>query len=275
MDPSVLLQPLLQLWYFIPLVLHTPSTTVSHPAFPLVQGPSGRVRCERLRSPVPRYGVFAVSTKSMKWLILGSAKCRCGTQKIYQNSRKIQNPLHQNYQYLKAMQRQLERSDQQVSSLKVYVSDSIFQTGLPENVMRGLAYLRFIKSHTDRILNAEQVGSILERITSDHLKGSFGTHREYVRYLEHIVGRKHLSEYLDNPTYKGPSIQRPRSLGRRWVPELATFLIVSVVAAPLSRTTKRRKKPAPTGIPGPRNQLFQNCQMLMALPTSQGWSRRA
>ena len=183
----------------------------------------------------------------MKWLILGSAKCRCGKQKIYQNPRISQNPLHQNYQHLKAMQRQLERSDQQVSSLKVNVSDSIFQTGLPENVMRVLGYLRFIKSQTDRVLNAGQVGSILERITSDHMKGSFGTHREYVRYLEHIVGRKHLSEYLDNPTYKGPSIQRPRSLGRRWIAKLATFLIVSVVAATPFARHKMEKEARPYG----------------------------
>jgi len=53
------------------------------------------------------YGVFVVETKNMKGWIFGSPNQPMWTQKIYKHSNKFQNPLHQNYKHVKALEQLL------------------------------------------------------------------------------------------------------------------------------------------------------------------------
>jgi hypothetical protein len=215
MESSVLtqLQPLLNLWYFIPLVLllailrspwfkgHLGEFTVNVSArlfldkdrYHLIKNVTlptedGTTQIDHII--VSRYGVFVVETKNMKGWIFGNAKQRQWTQKIYRYSQKFQNPLHQNYKHVKTLQSLLGLDDEQVCSLVVFVGDSTFKTEMPENVTQGGGYIRFIKSQTEHRLSDAEVQDVVEKIESGRLAASFRTHREHTAHVKEIVAQK-------------------------------------------------------------------------------------
>lgn len=139
---------------------------------------------------VSRYGIFVVETKNMKGWIFGNSRQKVWTQKIYRHSNKFQNPLHQNYKHVKAIQSLLGLNEQQVHSVVVLVGDSTFKTEMPENVTYGFGYLRFIKSKNKLVLTKSQVNEIIRIIGEGRLKPSFQTAKEHVEHVKHIIGEK-------------------------------------------------------------------------------------
>jgi len=213
MDPSVLIQPLLDLWPFIPLLLlvtilrsrwfkgHLGELIVNFSArmfldkdrYHLIKNVTlptedGTTQIDHII--VSQFGVFVVETKNMKGWIFGNAKQRQWTQKIYRHSQRFQNPLHQNYKHVKTLQRLLGLDDEQVFSLIVFVGDSTFKTEMPENVTQGGRYIRFIKSQTEQRLSDAEVQDIVEKIGSGRLAASFRTHRAHTTHVKEIVARK-------------------------------------------------------------------------------------
>ena len=50
------------------------------------------------------YGIFIIETKNYKGWIFGGERQKMWTQKIFKNSYKFQNPLHQNYKHQKVLE---------------------------------------------------------------------------------------------------------------------------------------------------------------------------
>lgn len=133
---------------------------------------------------VSEFGVFVVETKNMKGWIFGSPHQRFWTQKIFRSNHKFQNPLHQNYKHVKTLQALLGLGDHQLHSVVVFVGDNTFKTPMPDNVTRGLGYVRYIKSKQEAVLSPEQVAEVLEKVASGRLKESFSTDRAHVRHVK-------------------------------------------------------------------------------------------
>jgi restriction system protein len=84
---------------------------------------------------VSRYGVFVMETKHYTGWIFGDAKSKQWTQVIYGTKRRFQNPLHQNYKHLKAVQELLDfLSPEQVVGFVVFTGDAKFKTDIPSGV---------------------------------------------------------------------------------------------------------------------------------------------
>ncbi len=133
---------------------------------------------------VSRHGVFVVETKNMKGWIFGSAKQKTWTQKIYKQTNRFQNLLHQNYKHVKTLEALLALKDHQLHSVVVFVGDSQFKTEMPENVTSGGGYIRYIKSKRQVVFSAAEVEEIISKIESGRLTPSFKTDRDHVRHLE-------------------------------------------------------------------------------------------
>jgi hypothetical protein len=133
---------------------------------------------------VSKFGVFVVETKNMRGWIFGSPHQRFWTQKIFRSNHKFQNPLHQNYKHVKTLQALLGFADHQMHSVVVFVGDSTFKTSMPDNVTRGLGYVRYIKSKQDVVLSPEQMAEAIERVGAGRLKESFSTDRAHVRHVK-------------------------------------------------------------------------------------------
>lgn len=136
------------------------------------------------------YGIFVVETKNMKGWIFGNPKQKIWTQKIYKHSNKFQNPLHQNYKHVKTLESLLGLNNQQVHSLVVFVGDSTFKTGMPENVTYGRGFVRYIKSKKQPVLSAVEVKKIIRKIETGRLTPSFKTHREHIKHVNNIESEK-------------------------------------------------------------------------------------
>jgi restriction system protein len=136
---------------------------------------------------ISKYGVFVVETKNMKGWIFGNPNDKIWTQKIYKHSNKFQNPLHQNYKHIKALESILSLNEQQVHSVVVFVGDSTFKTKMPDNVTYGRGYIRFIKSKDQPVFSETEVGTIVSKINACRLKPSRKTNREHVKYVKHIT----------------------------------------------------------------------------------------
>ena len=139
---------------------------------------------------VSPYGVFVVETKNMKGWIFGGEKQKSWTQKIYRHTQKFQNPLHQNYKHVKALQALLGLKPGQLHSVVVFIGESRFKTVMPENVTHGLGYIRYIKSRREVILSDEEVREVIACIGAGRLAPSLRTHINHVGHVKAQVRHK-------------------------------------------------------------------------------------
>jgi len=139
---------------------------------------------------VSRYGVFVVETKNMKGWIFGSIQQKNWTQKIYRHTNTFQNPLHQNYKHTETLRSALELEPDEVLSVVVFVGDSTFKTAMPDNVVYGMGYIRFIKTKRQAILSDSDVLTICTKIQFGRLKPSIRTHIDHVQHIKTLVEEK-------------------------------------------------------------------------------------
>ncbi|HGS4906476.1 TPA: NERD domain-containing protein [Vibrio parahaemolyticus] len=214
------LNVLAQVWYLVPLLL-----IVSVFKSRWLKGVFGEFLVNRLLSKLPesdytlikdvtlptndgttqvdhivvsRYGIFVVETKNMKGWIFGSARQKQWTQKIYRHSSKFQNPLHQNYKHIKALETLLGCSEEHLHSVIVFIGDSTFKTEMPPNVTYARGSIRYIQKFNDVVFSDKDYARLTESINQIKLK------RGIITDLKH---RKHVKEVV---TSKASSNQCPR-----------------------------------------------------------------
>ncbi|MGI2878980.1 NERD domain-containing protein [Vibrio alginolyticus] len=214
------LNVLAQVWYLVPLLL-----IVSVFKSRWIKGVFGEFLVNRLLSKLPesdytlikdvtlptsdgttqvnhivvsKYGIFVVETKNMKGWIFGSVRQKQWTQKIYRHSSKFQNPLHQNYKHIKALETLLGCSEEHLHSVIVFIGDSTFKTEMPPNVTYARGSIRYIQQFNDVVFSDNDYARLTESINQIKLK------RGIITDLKH---RKHVKEVV---TSKASSNQCPR-----------------------------------------------------------------
>lgn len=213
MDFSPLYQSLLPLWYLIPLFIF--AAIVKSAWFKGVSGEfiinllarwkldkdvyhliknvtllteDGTTQIDHIIVSV--YGVFVIETKNLRGWIYGTPQQKMWTQKIYRNTYRFQNPMHQNFKHRKTLQALLNLDAQQVHSLVVFIGDSTFKTPVPENVTFGMGYIRYIQSMTEAVLSHKQVLEIVGAVANGRLKSSINTNRQHVRHVQNSIANK-------------------------------------------------------------------------------------
>ncbi|OSP12691.1 nuclease [Vibrio alginolyticus] len=214
------LNVLVQVWYLVPLLL-----IVSVFKSRWLKGVFGEFLVNRLLSKLPEsdytlikdvtlptsdgttqvdhivvsiYGIFVVETKNMKGWIFGSARQKQWTQKIYRHSSKFQNPLHQNYKHIKALETLLGCSEEHLHSVIVFIGDSTFKTEMSPNVTYARGSIRYIQKFNEVVFSDKDYARLTESINQIKLK------RGVITDLKH---RKHVKEVV---TSKASSNQCPR-----------------------------------------------------------------
>ncbi|EHK0843105.1 TPA: nuclease [Vibrio parahaemolyticus] len=214
------LNVLAQVWYLVPLLL-----IVSVFKSRWLKGVFGEFLVNRLLSKLPesdytlikdvtlptsdgttqvdhivvsKYGIFVVETKNMKGWIFGSARQKQWTQKLYRHSSKFQNPLHQNYKHVKALETLLGCSEEHLHSVIVFIGDSTFKTEMPPNVTYARGSIRYIQQFNEVVFSDKDYARLTESINQIKLK------RGVITDLKH---RKHVKEVV---TSKASSNQCPR-----------------------------------------------------------------
>ncbi|MBE3945869.1 nuclease [Vibrio parahaemolyticus] len=206
------LNVLAQVWYLVPLLL-----IVSVFKSRWLKGVFGEFLVNRLLSKLPesdytpikdvtlptndgttqvdhivvsRYGIFVVETKNMKGWIFGSARQKQWTQKIYRHSSKFQNPLHQNYKHIKALETLLGCSEEHLHSVIVFIGDSTFKTEMPPNVTYARGSIRYIQQFNDVVFSDNDYARLTESINRLKLKRGVITDLKHRKHAKEVVASK-------------------------------------------------------------------------------------
>ncbi|TCB49623.1 NERD domain-containing protein [Acinetobacter sp. ANC 4779] len=132
------------------------------------------------------YGVFIIETKNYKGWIFGGERQKMWTQKIFKNSYKFQNPLHQNYKHQKVLEQVLADiiAPEYLHSIVVFMPDCEFKTEMPINVFRGSAWVEYVKNFKEEIIPPMKLKRIQLRIEKEILDKSWKTNRIHVENLK-------------------------------------------------------------------------------------------
>ncbi|MCK9490745.1 MAG: NERD domain-containing protein [Sulfurimonas sp.] len=159
---------------------------------------------------VSQYGIFVIETKNMKGWIFGDEHQKTWTQTIYKNKNKFQNPLHQNYKHVKAIESMLGIDINKIFSLVVFVGDSTFKTDMPHNVVYAGGMLKYINSKNKIVFSSIEVNRLVREIESNKLSRSIKTHREHV---DHLRSKNEVRSTVKRPVYKNNMSECPRCGG--------------------------------------------------------------
>lgn len=141
-------------------------------------------------SVVSKYGIFVVETKNMKGWIFGSARQKQWTQKIYRHSSKFQNPLHQNYKHIKALETLLGCSEDHLHSVIVFIGDSTFKTEMPPNVTYARGSIRYIQQFNEVVFSDKDYARLTESINQIKLKRGVITDLKHRKHVKEVVASK-------------------------------------------------------------------------------------
>lgn len=133
---------------------------------------------------VSPYGVFVIETKNLSGWIFGDPYQKRWTQSLRRGRKyQFQNPIHQNYKHVKAVQKFLDIDPHSVFSVVVFTGNSTFMTAMPDNVMRLGELIPYIKSYKDPIINSDQLDRFCQ-IFIAHTEHASITHEDHMRNIE-------------------------------------------------------------------------------------------
>lgn len=157
----------------------------------ILKTPDGTTQVDHIL--ISPYGIFVIEIKNFKGWIFGGEKQKKWTQSLKRKytlyslfnkyTFQFQNPLHQNYKHVKAVESFFGVNPKCVFNVVVFVGDSEFKTDMPDNVMELRDFLPYIKSHTERILSDEAVQNFCKKLT-DFIDGEVFTKEDHMGNLE-------------------------------------------------------------------------------------------
>lgn len=130
---------------------------------------------------VSHFGVFVIETKYLTGWIFGDEGSRMWTQIIFRKRFRFQNPLHQNYKHLKAVQTLLDLDPRCLHSVVVFAGTGEFKTVMPPNVLKRRRLIPYIRSKTGILLSDAQVEDSVR--TLEKHRTTPATRRTHVRNL--------------------------------------------------------------------------------------------
>lgn len=137
---------------------------------------------------VTPFGILVIETKHMGHWIFGSRAKRTWTQQIYRQKIPFQNPLHQNYRHVKALQSLLGLPPESFKSIVVFTGDCTFKTQMPDEVCTCSDLIEHIHSIDTPILSPDHVDQICGNLQSLLLEPSRRVHRQHVEDLRRRHG---------------------------------------------------------------------------------------
>lgn len=133
---------------------------------------------------VSRFGVFVIETKDYKGWIFADAKSKKWTQVIYSWRFKFQNPIHQNYGHVKAVQALLDFvPTNNIESIVVFVGRAQFKTEKPSGVYELSTMVDYLRSKKDEVLTENRMQFIVGRIECLRLQLTKETDIQHQQHL--------------------------------------------------------------------------------------------
>ena len=144
----------------------------------ILETPDGTTQIDHII--LSHFGIFVIETKNLKGWIFGSEKQKQWTQTLYGKKYRFQNPIHQNYKHVKAVQNLLGIRQCLIFSIVVFVGNSQFKTVMPYNVVKLQEFLPYVRSYDAIILSDEDI-DIFSHKLSDPVFSDSSVQKKHIR----------------------------------------------------------------------------------------------
>jgi hypothetical protein len=139
---------------------------------------------------VSRFGVFVIETKDYKGWIFANPKQANWTQVLFKRKFRFQNPIHQNFRHVRAVQDLLDfLPPEAVWSVVVFTGDAEFKTDVPSGVFNLSGFVDYIRGNTTEVMSLNRLQFCVGRLETTRLAISGKTDIEHVESLERRHGR--------------------------------------------------------------------------------------
>ena len=135
-------------------------------------------------------GVFVIETKHYSGWLFGDTKSRKWTRIKYRWKSQFQNPIHQNYGHLKAVQTLLDfLNPDVVMSMVVFTGDAEFKSEVPEGVYYFHELPIAIRAHTNEVMSENRMQFCVGRLECARYQLSEETDIEHIQRIEERIGK--------------------------------------------------------------------------------------
>lgn len=135
-------------------------------------------------------GIFVIETKHYTGWIFANLRSKIWTQVIYLDRYSFQNPMHQNYKHVKAIQSLFDFLESAIiHNIVVFSSNAVFKTVKPDNVLTVEELIPAIEKYPDGTLSLNRVQFCVGRLEYMRLKLTKETDIEHQKYLTERFGR--------------------------------------------------------------------------------------
>lgn len=133
---------------------------------------------------VSRFGVFVIETKHYKGWLFGDEKSKEWTQVIWKKKSRFQNPIHQNYKHVIAIQDILDFIPKEhIIGVVVFTGDAVFKTKQPQNVYSLKSLIQSLKSLEQETLTENRLQFCVGRLECLRLALTRETDIEHINNL--------------------------------------------------------------------------------------------
>ena len=138
---------------------------------------------------VSRFGVFVIETKDYKGWIFANVKQANWTQVLFHMKFKFQNPIHQNFRHVRAVQGLLDfLPPGAIKSVVVFTGEAEFKTEIPPGVFSLSGLIEYLREQTVEVMSLNRVQFCVGRLEIARLAISGQTDVEHVQSLERRRG---------------------------------------------------------------------------------------
>jgi len=106
-------------------------------------------------------GIFLIETKHYSGWIFGDPNQSHWTQTIFKKKSRFQNPLHQNYGHIKALQSLFNLPEDNFFSLVVFTGDAEFKTDLGPGVIKLDELIAYLTQPRPQVFDEKKIAYIV------------------------------------------------------------------------------------------------------------------
>jgi len=134
-------------------------------------------------------GVFVIETKHYSGWIFGNEKSEQWTQVLYRIKNRFQNPIHQNYRHMKAIQQLLDfLPKEQIHSIVVFSGSAVFKSPVPKSVVYLNQLVNHLNTFQDDVISVNRLEFCVGRLECKRYEITRSTDIQHRAYLAKKFG---------------------------------------------------------------------------------------
>jgi hypothetical protein len=134
---------------------------------------------------VSRFGIFVIETKDYAGWVFADKKSKKWMQVTYSGKYPFQNPIHQNFKHLKAVQALIDfLPEEQITGLVVFTNNTEFKTNQPNGVYSVDELIKYLQSLDKEILSENRMQFCVGRLECKRLALTRETDIQHQAHLE-------------------------------------------------------------------------------------------